>query len=63
MYVAVFGTWCFRIPAILLLKHLGMFDVIAAWSCAFLDMAIRAALFIYIVRAKDWKKIKTGVYI
>jgi putative MATE family efflux protein len=63
MYVAIFGTWCFRIPAILLMKQLGWFDVVTGWFCAFLDMAIRAALFIYIVRAKDWGKIKTGIYI
>jgi Na+-driven multidrug efflux pump len=63
MYVAVFGTWCVRIPAILLIKHLGSFDVVTGWFCAFLDMAIRAALFIYIVRAKDWRKLKTGVYV
>jgi Na+-driven multidrug efflux pump len=63
MYVVVFGTWCFRIPAILLLKYFGLFDVIAGWFCAFIDMAIRAALFIYIVRSKNWKKIKTGVYV
>ncbi|MDR2005712.1 MAG: MATE family efflux transporter [Acidaminococcales bacterium] len=63
MYVAVFGTWCFRIPAILLLKQLGWFDVVNGWICAFLDMTIRAVLFIYIVRSKDWRKIKTGIYV
>jgi putative MATE family efflux protein len=63
MYVAILGTWCFRIPAILFMKYLGSFDVVTGWFCAFLDMAIRAALFIYILRGRDWHKLKTGVYV
>lgn len=58
MYVAVFGSWCFRIPLILLMKYLGNFDVIIGWICTFFDIVIRSLLFIYIVRKKDWNKIE-----
>ena len=60
MYVAIFGSWCFRIPAILLAKHLNYFDVGVGWKLTFLDIAMRAFLFIYIVRKKDWQKAATS---
>lgn len=60
MYVAIFGTWVIRMPAILLLKYFGYFNVINGWYCALLDITIRGLLFIYIVRKKDWQKSVRG---
>lgn len=57
MYVAIFGSWFFRIPAILLVKYFGDFDVITGWIITFCDIMMRALLFIYIVRKKDWNKV------
>ena len=59
MYVAILGSWCFRIPCILLMKYLGHFDVVVGWTFTFFDIAMRAILFIYIVRKKDWNKAAT----
>jgi Na+-driven multidrug efflux pump len=63
MYVAIFGTWCVRIPSILLLKYFGAFDVVAGWTVSLLDISIRALLLIVIIRKKNWNKLKTGVYV
>ncbi len=54
MYVAIFGSWLFRIPILLFIKHMGIFTVVVGWSVACIDFVIRAILFIYIVRRKDW---------
>ncbi len=58
MYVAVFGTWFIRMPMIFLLKYLGYFNVVTGWMCAFLDILVRAMLFIWILRKKNWQRIK-----
>ncbi len=54
MYVAIFGAWIFRIPVLLLIKYLGYFNVVVGWSVSCLDFTIRALLFVYIVRRKNW---------
>ena len=58
MYVAILGSWVYRLPLIFFIKHFGYLTVEIGWFCACSDIAIRALLFIYIVRKKNWQDIK-----
>ena len=54
MYVTLISTWFFRIPLFIFLRYIGEFNVLRYWYCAFMDITLRAALYIFIAGKKDW---------